>query len=260
MAYREPFFVFEHYLRDAGNASVTLETSGELAAFPKFRLLDNDPGPVFKWDAAAVNNAVVVDRGAGVLFSVDYIIIPSGHNLTGNVVFSSKATEGGSWVDVSNTTITAGQFEWATGGSALRYIRFKVDSSIQGEIPELFMARLRKPVTAGPDPSWNVVNEPNIQETVLRSGKIYRLETGNARQQLTYTFRSVDATDIAVFDDLETQTRTGLYPFWFFPPDTGDAARYVSLGSAIQRSQSSSNPYGTGQKFDVTVSMVEMLP
>ncbi len=257
MAYRNPQFVFLHSWRDAGSSNIT--TSSESPGFDIERIIDDQSGPLFKWLISDPTNDMEVDRGAGTLEAVDRLLIPSGHDITGNLIFetSTSGVFAGEETQRVNIIAAAGVINESFTSTDDRYHRFRVPNQ-QSKFGELFVGRDRQ-TARGPNQQWVDQREPNLVETELRGGNIYRVKAGELRRAFSFTFSRITGTDLAIFDELVTDTQGGLHPFWFFPPDTTEAPVFVKLLTAVNRRQDSGSPTATGQKFEIVLQMVEEL-
>lgn len=263
MAYRAPFFCFMHAMRDQGASECGSDPAAD-SSYPLIRLLDNHTGTVFKHDSAQADSYIWVDlQDATPDPAPNRFVLAAGHNLGGLTWLVQQDTGSGfaSPTSRGGSTVPAGTGVYSSDFAAVteRYLRFKITESVQGEYREFMFGRTRTPI-AGPSPDWTDEYRPNLLEIPMRSGSVYRLELGDAKRHIGITFPAVESADLVIFEDLETQTRHGLYPFYFFPPDDGEDPIFVQLTRPISRRQASRNPQGTGQWFDVTLSMLEVLP
>lgn len=260
MAWRNPFFVFEHAYRDGGAGTVT---SGPVAAtgFPLSRVIDEQVGPLFKHNVAATFELVKKDRGAGTLFPIDRVLIPATHNITGTVNIQSDTDPNfGTPLLLLTGAITAGVLlDQSLTPNTERYIRIFITESGQWEYGEIWFGRDRTP-TRGPASDFESgTKEPKISEYETEAGNTYRLQTGLPRGIFAFEFRRLSAADRAIFDDLNTQTNFGLSPFWWFGPDDTEPPVLVTLDAPIKVQNDSPNPRTLGPTYKATVVMRESL-
>lgn len=231
------------------------------AGFPKGRVIDDQQGPLFQWDAAAANNSLTLDRLSGSLAAVDRCIIPATHNLEGETVILETSTTGvfgGEETQRFSITATAAIISESFTATQDRHHRIRISTVHQGKIGEVFIGTDRTPVV-GPDPKWTDQNVPNLVEVQLRSGLVYRVQASAQRREFDFRFADQAATDLTVFDELESQTSFGLFPFFFFTPESTDPPVYVQLVSPLGREQDRPNPRGLGRSFEIRLQMREIL-
>lgn len=256
MAWRDPAFVFLHSWRVAGGSALT--ASSEEAGFAKARVIDDQRGPLFQWDDASAGNALTLDRGAGSLEAVDRLLIPEGHNLSGQGLILETSTTGafgGEETERVNVTAGAGVISEAFTSTADRYHRVRVPS-YQGQIGEVFVGRYRS-ITRGLEPGYVDQDEPVIAETTLRSGNVYRVQLGSAQRAFAVTFRLADGANELLLQDLLSQTANLLRPFWYYPPDDGQSPVLVLGDPDVARQQDSRAPRATGEKWRYALRMLE---
>ncbi len=265
MAWRDPIFCFENLLRAA--ASLT-PTPAEDASYPVTRCYDDLLVPQFTHTSSGLNPQVSVDRGAGVEGSTpDRIILGPNwdHDAGVTLQVHEDNNSGYSSPTLLLTEVLGSLDETAplalpfdSSSSDERYIRWRMTGTCTPAYREVWLTQDRV-LTAGPDPSYSKYPIANLSEVETMSGTTWRVQRGASREFMQYTFNAVDETDIAIFDDLDTETSSGLYPFWFFPPDSNLAPIFVELVEDVQREQASAVPKGTGELWNVTITMRERI-
>lgn len=265
MAWRDPIFCFENLLRVA---STVTPTPAEDASYPVTRCYDDQLVPYFTFGSDTLNPQVSLDRGATPAGSTpDRIIIGPNWDRDGGATLQVHEDDNSGYSSatllttlvISALDVTAPITEpFDATSSDERYIRWRITGTCTPVFREVWLTQDRT-LSAGPDPSYTKYPQANLSESETMSGTTWRVRRSEARELMEYTFRSVDSTDIAIFDDLDTETSNGLYPFWFFPPDDGLDPIFVELIEDVQRQQSSTAPQGTGELWDVTIRMRERI-
>jgi hypothetical protein len=164
---------------------------------------------------------------------------------------------GGEEITRVNITAAAGVISESFTSTQDRYHRLRVPS-YQGEIAEVFIGRDRTPVR-GPEPDWIDQPIPNVIETRLRSGNTYRIQASEERRQFAFEYNRISGADLTIFTELDSQTASGLYPLWFFPPDDSESPLFVELERPLKKKQDSTAPRSLGQRFAFTVEMIQRL-
>ncbi len=251
MTYVDPAFYFHHALRSAGASGLSVSTGTLETTQPKERLLDGRNESKAKFDAAAVNHAFDIDRGSGTLTPIDTLIVPNGHNMSGDT-FKLEADDEDTFTAPTllvTATWDAGQTIQAFSRTALRFIRLTFVTSGQQELGELFLTQKRV-LTLGQRPVWEAPLSTNVAETVLDGGETFRLQRGPSRRLYELEWLRInDAADQAIFADLESETVSGIHPFYFRAPDSNDGTLWVALDSDVRRRQASPNPAATGVEY-----------
>ena len=264
MAYRNPRYYFTHTLRTAGAANLGGSTFS--TANPRAYVHDSGRNRNGTFNAAAVNQYVKVDQGASFasLPVPRYLIIPSGHNLAGTTLavrnHNSDPPDGVTGTLLFSAAVAAGHaFLDTNPGANQRWWTITVPASGAWSYPELWLAQQRT-TTRGPDPSWKDAKIANQFEAQMRSGETYRLELGSERRYFEFTYRALSGTDLAVFTDMRTETRNGLYPMYVDPPDDSESAILMQLLGGLEFEQDYGAPASaTGMNFKVTLRLLEVL-
>jgi len=263
MAYRNPRFYFHHALRSAGVAALGGSTFS--TANPRAYVHDSGLGRLATFAAAAANQFVKADRGASYasLPQPDRLIIPNGHTLSTNTLevrhHTSDPGDGVTGTLVYGPTAQAAGLRVLTLGAAIsnRYLSITVPSSGAWSFPELWLSVLRT-TTIGPDPEWTDGKAANQFEAQMRSGETYRLELGAERRFFEFTYRGLSGADLAVFTDMRTETRNGLYPLWVDPPDDGETAILMQILGGLEFEQDFPAPVA-GAQYRLTLRLLEVL-
>ena len=142
MAYQNPSYCFLHAAADAGAASMfasdneTGTPDREDPDYPLENLIDYRPSSLFKFSAGDTNNAVYIDRGAGTLENITWIIIPPGHNLATAGVCLLESDTTSAWAAPNNRASWTQTGESDPDGIITkvtetfndRYVRFRVNA------------------------------------------------------------------------------------------------------------------------------------
>jgi hypothetical protein len=255
MAYRNPRFCFLHAAADAGAANLT--SSHPDSDYPVDNLIDYRPSSLCIFASSGANRAIMLDRGAAGLESIDRMIIPAGHNLDGaNWWLQSDPT--GSWPGTprANGTAGTGLIDASFTGSTDRHWRLLIGTSGQWEIGQWYLTRTRQPTTRGIDPAWEERQVPTLREMDFPSREAM-LAMAPVRWIYGLSYRALEGTDLAVFDDLMTETGVGLVPFYFDPPDDSRDVLLVRVRDYPRRTQDHPNPGAGGASFDLQFTLIE---
>jgi len=265
MAWRDPIFCFENLLRVADTVT---PTPAEDSSFPVTRCYDDQLTPIFKHTSSGLNPQLSLDRGATPAGSTpDRIIVGPNWVHGAGVTLQVQEDDNSGYTSATLlTTITLSGFDEASpltepfdsSSSDERYIRVRMTGTCQPEYREVWLTQDRA-ITAGPDPTYLKYPVANLTEVETMSGTTWRVRRSENRELIEMTFRYVDSSDIAIFDDLQSETLDGLYPFWFFPPDDSADPLFMELIEDIRREQAATNPQGAGEHWDVTLRMRERI-
>lgn len=266
MAYRNPRFYFHHALRSAGVAAIGGSTFATVnGVLSRGYVHDSGLGRLGTFNAAAVNQYVKADRGSGyaLLPSLDRLIIPSGHTISTNTLEVRSHTSDPP--DGVTGTLRYGPTAQAAGLRVLtltspiltRYLSITVPSSGAWSFPELWLSQLRT-TTRGPDPKWTDAKVGNQFEASMRSGETYRLELGAERRLFEFTYRALSGADLAVFTEMRTETRNGIFPLWVDPPDDAESAIPMQILGGLEFEQDFATP-SVGPQYAVKLRLLEVL-
>ena len=264
MAYQNPSYCFLHAAADAGAASITINGAYN-ADYPEDNLIDYRPSSLLKWTATATPHRVVIDRGAGTREEIDRMIIPSGHNMAGEA-WELRTNTSDSW---GGTTVASGTFaaglvdEVVSGGTEAqrKYQWVRLAMSTGGtalEMGQLFLTHTRTPTTRGIEPHWEARQVPTLTEIPFPSRSAL-LSLAQNRWLYRVSYERLESTDLAVFDNLMTETGGGLVPFYFIPPDDGDDALLMRIQDFTRRRQARQSPSASGAAFTIDFSMIEQI-
>jgi hypothetical protein len=255
MAWRNFQYAFLHAARDAGASAITGNNAFH-ADYPKDFLIDDRAGALCKFNAAATDHHIQVDRGAGTLEEIARLIVPVGHNFNGENVRVRTATDSGFTTGVveilAETAISATTIiDLAmTGGTEAqrkqRYVRldWPNSTSTAWEIPELVLTRTRT-TTRGPEQGWGDYYRHNTLDFEKDSGVVASLVLGADRRFFELTYRNVnDSDDLDVFSDLITTCGTSK-PFYVDPAFDTESAVWVKLTEDSRQVQDPAIPAAT---------------
>lgn len=223
MAYANPAFGFLHAGRDAGVSGLS-STNAIHADFPLAFLIDDRGGDNLKFNAAAVDHALVVNRGAAGLDAIDRLYIPSGHTFAGGnitVEADDAADFVGSTTILASTAVPAGAFDQALTETQLQYLRLNCPTSpsTAWELPELRFTNKRE-ITIGPAPDWVDYYISNAEFFPKPSGVRATLVTGPQLRHMEFTYEgagfptAADNTTLLAFIQAVGTT----VPFLFWTP------------------------------------------
>lgn len=261
MAYRNPRYYFHHMLRAAGVAA--LGGSAFATANPRAYIHDSGLGRNGTFAAAATNQFIKVDRGAGApSLPASRLFIPSGHNLGTTTLevrhHTSDPPDGVTGTLIYGPTAQAAGLRVLTLADITgRYLSVTVPASGAWSFPELWISQERT-TTRGLDPSWTDAQVANQFEAQMRSGETYRLELGVVRRMFVFRYRALSGADLAVFTNMRTETRNGLYPLYVDPPDDGESAILMQILDGIELEQDHPVP-GSGATYSLTLRLLEVL-
>ncbi len=219
MAFRGPRFMYHHSAR-VGLASLVGST--EATGFPRERIGDNSIRRLARWNATTGTQWIGWDGEAGHV-DIDRLLIPSGHNLSGETVtvrsHTSTFTAETDGTLRHSFTAAAGLIDEEFTAITDRYLAITATAGgSQRDLAEAVLTETRTD-TPGPDPGWRDEYLPNQVETELSSGATFRRARGAAKRRFAFNWHGMSGTDLAVFTDMRTETETGLYPVWVDPPE-----------------------------------------
>ena len=247
MAWRNPRYAFLHAAREAGAAAISSQNIFATAQ-PKDLLIDDRLSDLAKFNAAATDHFVQVDRGAGTLEAIDRLVIPTGHNFNGANLRVRHADDAPFTSGVADLLATvavasAGQLDYALTSSTKRYVRmdWPSSSSTAWEWGEWFLSRTRTTLR-GPEPNWPHTPRHAVRTYDLPSGVTAILEEGPDRDAIEYLYNVVkDAADLAVFEDLIAAAGMS-HPFILDPAYDTEATAFFLLTAPIEREYDNPNP------------------
>lgn len=260
MTWQSAYFVAGHAARIAGNATMTPAAA---SGFEAYYLRDGGAQALAKFGSSGANSRIDIDRGAGVIPTLDRLIIPSGHNLGAQTVTlygSATGAFGGEETTLKSFTSAAGLInQTLSTPSALRYLRCVFAGTGQWQLGELWVGKTFT-LASGAAPAWSDPYAPNLLTYVFDSGVTGAVELGPAVRGFEYSFVRLDASDVALMEELLEDIGRGLHTFWFMPPDTAETLRLVRLAQPAGREQGSANPRGpSGPVYSYSLSMIEDL-
>jgi hypothetical protein len=229
VAYQEPAFMVNHAFAEAvldgGLAVITAANAWSgTADITKRRLCDYRLAALADFAASLATHYVQIDRSASIGSNIGHVIIPSGHNFAGAGMRIRGASDSGITADVvtllaDDTAVPAGLFESDLVGSpdgVSRYIRSDwLNDTGQWEIPELWLGE-KKSTTTGIATAWsNPLETPLVEQPFPTRDAAVIL--GPARRTWEIEHVHLDATDVAIYDEVLATGRT--VPFWFWAPD-----------------------------------------
>jgi hypothetical protein len=256
MGYTDPAFLVYHCIADAiMEGGLAALTSPNVWKSPvdveKRRLADFRIANVAAFNAAAADHYIQVDRSYPGQGELTRVIVPWGHNFSGENVrirASDTGAYGGEEVTILAQTAVSGTalIDLAiTGGTAThrnwRYQRFDwpSSSSTAWEAPELWMGT-RLTTTTGIVHAWeNPLYSPIVEEEFGTREASVMLASPRRTWELTHVH--LDATDVAVYDAVAAMGRS--VPFWFWPPDDSyTEPLLMKLTDDMEREQDSPVP------------------
>jgi hypothetical protein len=257
-------------LAHAGAAAITGNNAFH-ADYPKDFLIDDRAGSLCKFNAAATDHYIQIDRGSGTLEEIARLIIPVGHNFNGENIRVQTDSDPGFGVDPTEilpkaAVSSAGIIDLAmTGGTEAqrkyRYVRIDDDdaASWNPEIPELILTRTRT-TTRGPEQGWTDYYQHNTLHFEKESGSIASLALGADRRYFEFTYRNVsDTADLLVFSDLIDTCGTSK-PFYMDPPFTDETVIWVKLTEDSRQIQDPAVPASTDStQRQIELAMLEHL-
>jgi hypothetical protein len=253
MSYTDPAFMPYHAIAQAvlvgGLAAITTQnTWAGTEDITKRRVCDYRTVAVANFSGVASNHHIQFDRGAASVSELDRIIIPAGHNYTGKKLKVLSDDNDG----MSSAAIILAQTD--IGSAAL------IDLPLVGGVPsEQQYIRVNWPAsgTWNPDTTEVWIGEKKITTTGVAQAWRNPLETplveqpfptrdaavllGPARRTWELEHYRLDATDVAVYDEIAATGRT--IPFWFWPPDDAyTEPLLMKLTDDMEREQDSPVP------------------
>jgi hypothetical protein len=247
MAWRNPRYAFLHAARTAGAAAISSQNAFA-AAQPKELLVDDRYSERAKFNAAATDHHVQLDRGAGTLEAIDRLLVPAGHNFSGGNLRIRHADDSGFTTGVADllaSTAVSGSalLDYTLTSSTKRYVRMDWPSSpsTAWEWGEWILTRTRA-TTRGPEPGWKDAPRHAVQVFETPSAIDALLETGPDRREIEYLYHLVkDAADLAVFEELISAVGMAR-PLVIDPAYDSEGPLFVRLTQAIERAYDNPAP------------------
>ncbi len=210
-----------HDMRDADFS--TIETVG-LATDADSRLdflVDERQQTFWKQSVPTTGGSIRYDRGAGVLTSLTHLIIPAGHNLTGELVIRTDTTAGfpGSIVRLRVNDISPDHqifLEWDTATND-RFVQFRFNTLNNNELSQLLFTTQTTFVRGTELDNMVDELEANVQGFPQPSGAEPRLERGPKQRRMEVAYPILDSEDLAAMSVLIQSVGTE-HPLWVEPP------------------------------------------
>ena len=262
MGYQIPSLSFLHAARDAGNSAITLSHSAD-ADWPQYRLIDDHPGNLFRFDASGSGRYLDLDRGAAGLEAIDRLLISAGHNLSGETLEVLSSTSGafaGEETSLGSVVATSALVDKDLTSSTDRYWRMTISGTGQWELPDWWLTRNRTP-SRGPDPQYrDREKEPNERTSTTPAGHDFVLQKGSPRRVFEYRWHRVTDTDLDIFDDLRDAIGGGASaPFWIDSTDDGQTAALVRLVDLLSFEQERAHP-SQSVGYEIEMKAREVIP
>lgn len=260
MAYVAPWFMFLHAGRAAGVSGVSCSPSAN-ASFPLYYAFDGRAQSLFKFGSSGAGSYIQIDRGAAGLEAIDYLIIPSGHNLGAQTVTVKAATDAGITTSVTTDTFTsaAGLITQAVTSTTKRYLRVTFAGTGTWELPELWLGRKRQP-SQGVGIGWRIGLQPNYQRVRFDSGVTGGNQIGPALYVFYLPFSPISAADYAILSELRDAAQPSGERFWLQGPDGSIGPKLVELATPMTFQQINAVPAGSlGPIYSTAIDAAEAI-
>lgn len=257
MAYQNPSYSFLHAAADAGAAAMT-ENATVDTSYPENNLIDYRPSSLFKWSNSAANHWIKIDRGAAGLEQINRLIIPAGHNLS-TATFILQHSTADSWNGASTNAVSdtfgTGLQDFSFTASTEQWWRLYITGTGAWEIGQLVLTNKRTP-TRGIDPDWTRLKIASVVKIPFPSRDV-SLTTAPTRWLYRVRYNHVDATDLAIFDELFEETGSAV-PFYFDQPVSGGDPLLMGIQGDPDIRQDHTSPSGAGAPtYRVEFTMLE---
>lgn len=250
MAYRNPAYLVRNRVADAGAAAISSSTTA--TGQGKERLIDSRIAKLFRFNAAAANQFIEVDFGAAV--SIDRMVIPVGHNLSGCAVELRADTTPTPTTVRDSFTAGSGIIDRSFAALSFRYWRILFVTSGQWELGEWVLGDYQQ-TAEGIAQAWQAPRKSPVKVQEFPSREALLIEAA-VRRRFVLTHEACSAADLAIYDEL--LDRGVGRPFWFYPPDDAlTSPLFMRLEDDGEREQDHPNPKASGPTYTVKVSMVE---
>ena len=250
MAYRNPAFLVRNRVADAGAAAIS--SSATATGQGKERLIDSRIAKLFRFNAAAANQFIEVDLGSAL--SINRMVIPAGHNLSGCAVELRADTTPTPTTVRDSFTAGSGLIDRTFGPLSFRYWRIVFTTSGQWELGEFVLGSYAQ-TADGIAQAWTAPRLSPVTVREFPSREAVLIEAA-VRRRFELTHEGCSSADLAIYD--EALDRGVGRPFWFWPPDDALASPlFVRLEGDGEREQDSPNPKGTGPTYKVKLAMRE---
>lgn len=262
MGYRNPAFAYAHAARTLGVGALTL-TTGTLAAGTLARLIDNlaQGSKLLQVTADASVVAIDLDTGAGGPPTIDYLLIPAGHNLDTATVTIQEDDDAGfpSPTQLGQAVSPgAGLIALALTAATERYVRLDITSApATVEIGEWILTN-RFELTEGIDPRWSEHQLSNVRLDELPVID-FTTELSPDRRQIHLPWNRLSSANKALLDGLVSGVGGRRDPFWVWSPDDSTDPAWVRFERDPDGAQGSPVPQVTGPQFDREFRMLERL-
>jgi hypothetical protein len=222
------------------------------ADITKRRICDYRLAALADFSTAELDHHIQFDRGAAAVSELQHLIIPAGHNYNGeNIQIDTDAlidfSSGSTTTILAETAITsAALIDLAVTGSGTparekQFVRltWPNSTSTAWETPELWLGE-KETTTTGIAHAWSNPLETPMEEQPF-STRDAAIILGPARRTWELTHVHLDATDMAIYDEIADTGRT--LPFWFWPPDDAyTEPLLMKLTEDMEREQDSTVP------------------
>jgi hypothetical protein len=231
VTYRPPAFMVTHSVANRSIASITTTGGSYLSDAHKRALIDFRVGDFALYNTVLASALLDVDMGSAFLFN--RLVIPFGHNLTGQTIQVETDTSSGFGTPTLVGTLVVPSITPIdlplTTSVAERYWRFRMtlSPSIAPSFSEFWLGGYSE-LTA--DAYVDQAFENGYRSPVIRTeypSGVATLALATARRRFSLTVRNLDSagTDYAA---LAVVLRLGhTRPFWYWPPDTIDAGPFL---------------------------------
>jgi len=216
VAYQNPAFVIRHYGSEIGVGAISSSVAAA-AGFGKERLIDYRLANNFKFSTSAAAHWIEYDMNALGGATINRIIIPAGHTLSGLTLTVKSGASTPPTTTRGSAVATAGMFDLSLTSSTDRYWRLEFSGTGQWELPELWLGFYEQ-TTSGPTPQWeNSRLSPAVVEPYMTREAV--LVAGPSRRLFTIEHQwLVLPGDGTIYGNL--LLRGFFAPFWFYPTDS----------------------------------------
>jgi hypothetical protein len=262
MAYQNPIYCTRHILAEAvGRSAGNLTHSGTVeTGYSKLNLGDYRPSSLFKWDAAAANHWIKINRGVTGGLDVTRMIIPAGHNLSG-AAWTLQSNTSDSWPGTTRASGTFGSgviSETCTPPSGNQWWRLDISTSGQWELGQLVLSNAFQTVYRGVDVEFEARQVASLREMPFPSREA-TLAMAALRWFYSVSYRALGTTDLSLLDATIEGSGAGLTPFYFYPPDSTLDPLLMKIRDYTRRRQDHPNPKGGGFTYEMAFTMIEQI-
>jgi len=192
----------------------TIAVTTENTSFPKYRLCDRDIGKLFKGTAFANPFSIMVNQGATLIYEVNRLLIPVGHNFNGLALALYYSTNAVDWyLSVSWTQADALLIDKTFTAQTKQYWQLNIYAPATiVELPEMFLGKsytfLMNPLLGA-----RQGRRRNVQSDETRSGIDRDVKFGELRRFRNYELKDMDQSQETELEAMETLCE-GVKPIW----------------------------------------------